>query len=205
MYCPECKCEFEGWTGKCPNCRTPLVEGSPLIEEIAEEPISYEALVELVRENGGSLGIDLSASEVGKEMRRRFPYSGHGYAWTRRMQGVFNNILVDLATTEAGKERKERFPYRGFGFAWAKTIQGNVAGNQVTLTATEVGTDRKWSFPYSGFGYAWTQEMSGQCGDELKVDLRTTDVGRRRRSGFPYLGYGFAWASKGVLTLTLNQ
>lgn len=78
MYCSECRCEFEGWTGKCPNCRTPLVEGSPPIAETADEPISYEALVDLVRENGGSLGIDLSTSEVGREKGRSFPYFGYG-------------------------------------------------------------------------------------------------------------------------------
>ena len=194
MYCSECSCEFEGWTGNCPNCKTPLVERLPSIAEAADEPISYEALVDLVGKNGGSLRIDLSASEVGREKRRGFPYSGYGYAWTKRMRGVSNNILVDLATTGVGKAKKERFPYRGFGMAWAKAMQGSVAGNQVALTAKRVGTDRKWSFPYSGYGYAWAQEMSGQCGDELTVDLRTTDVGRRRRSGFPYLGYGLAWA-----------
>ena len=67
MYCLDCRCEFEGWIGKCPNCRTPLVEGSPPSAETADEPVSYEALVDLVRESGGTLGIDLSASEVGKE------------------------------------------------------------------------------------------------------------------------------------------
>lgn len=57
MYCPNCQCEFDGWVGKCPDCRTPLLDESPHIQEVSSNPISYEALVDLVRENGGQLNL----------------------------------------------------------------------------------------------------------------------------------------------------
>ena len=69
MFCPKCRCEFVGWTGKCPNCKTPLVEELPTVRETADKPISYEALVDLVRENGGQLTIDLSTTDVGMERK----------------------------------------------------------------------------------------------------------------------------------------
>ena len=205
MFCPKCRCEFVGWTGKCPNCKTLLVEGLSPIPETADKPISYEALVDLVRENGGQLRIDLSTTDVGMEKKWGFPYSGYGFAWAKTMQGDFDDILVDLTTTEVGMEKKESFPYRGYGFAWAKAMRGYIGGNKVTLTAKKVAREKKWSFPYSGYGSAWTQEMSGECGGQLKADLLTTDVGRHKGWGFPYLGYRFAWANSSILTLTLNE
>jgi len=205
MFCPKCRCEFAGWTGKCPNCKTPLVEELPTVRETADKPISYETLVDLVRENGGQLRIDLSTTDVGMEKRRGFPYSGYGFAWAKRMQGDCNDIWVDLTTTEVGMEKKQRFPYRGYGFAWARAMRGYIGGNKVALTARKVAKEQKWSFPYSGYGSAWTQEMSGECGGQLEVDLLTTDVGRRKGWGFPYLGYRFAWANSSILTLTLTE
>ena len=205
MFCPTCRCEFVGWTGRCPVCKTSLVEELPTVHETADKPIPYEALVDLVRENGGQLRIDLSTTDVGMEKKRGFPYSGYGFAWVKIMQGAFNDILVDLTTTKVGMEKKQRFPYRVYGFAWAKAVQENIGRNKVTLTAKKVAREKKWSFPYSGYGSAWTQEMSGECGGQLKADLLTTDVGRHKGWGFPYLGYRFAWANSSILTLTLNE
>lgn len=205
MYCSECRCEFEGWTGKCPNCKTPLVEGPSPIPEIADEPLSYEALVGLVRENGGQLSIDLSTSEVSKKRSWSFPYFGYGSARAERMQGTFNQVLVDLVTTEAGEAKRRGFPWRGYRFAWAEAMQGSIAGNQVALTAEKVSRKKEWSFPYSGYGYGWTQAMTGECGGELKVDLQTTDVGTDKRWRFPYGGFGFAWANRCILTLRLSE
>ena len=205
MFCPKCRCEFVGWTGKCPVCKTPLVEKSPPMPATANEPISYEALVDLVRENGGQLRIDVSTTDVGMQKKWGFPYFGFGFAWTKGMRGALNDIQVDLRATEVGMEKKRRFPYFGYGFAWAKRVQGTIGGNEVTLTAGKVATEKKRRFPYFGSGFAWTQEMSGECGGQLKVDLLTTDVGRDKKWGFPYRGYGFAWANKGVLTLVLNE
>jgi hypothetical protein len=205
MFCPECRCEFVGWTGKCPNCNTPLVEESPTVPGIAGKRVSYEALVDLVRENGGQLGIDLSTSEVRRERKWRFPWLGYGRAWAKRMQGAFEDMLVDLMTTEVGRDRGWTFPYLGYGFGWARRVQGSIGGNEVVLTAAKVGTEKKWGFPYFGYGYAWTQEMSGECGAQLAVGLTTTDVRRHRKWSLPYFGYGFAWANRGILTLTLRE
>ena len=204
MFCPKCRCEFEGWTSECPDCNVPLVEELPPSLEVTNEPISYEALVDLVRENGGQLRIDLSTTDVGMERKWGFPYFAYKLAWAKRMQGVLNNSLVDLTTTEIGREKKRRFPYLGYGFAWAKKMQGHIGGNEVALTVKKVGREKKWSFPYQGYGYAWTQELSGECGDQLEVSLAITDVGRKKGWRFPYQGYGSAWANKGVLTLTLR-
>ena len=80
-------------------------------------------------------------------------------------------------------------------------MQGHVGGNPVILTAKKVVREKKQGFPYFGYGFAWTQEMSGECGNQLKVDLAATKVGKDEERGFPYRGYGFAWIEKGVLTL----
>jgi hypothetical protein len=205
MFCPECRCEFVGWTGRCPGCKTPLVEEALSVPGGAHEPIPYEALVELVREHGGQLRIDLSTIEVGKERKWRFPYLGYGRAWAKRMRGTCNGVLVDLVTTEVGRGRKWGFPYLGYGFGWARAMRGDIGGNEVVLTATKVAMEKKWGFPYLGYGFGWTQEMSGECGVQLAIDLSTTDVGRQTRWRFPYLGYGFAWARKSTLALTLKQ
>ena len=205
MYCPDCRCEFVGWSRRCPVCETPLVEAPPAPLQTTGEPIAYEALVGLVKENGGKLSIEVSTTDVGKEHRWSFPYSGYGFAWAKGMQGVLDSVSVALQTTEVGMDKKHGFPYRAYRFAWAKGMEGHIGGNQVTLASTEVVLEKKWGFPYQGFGYAWMKTMSGTCGQQLIVDLRTTEAGRDKRIRFPYRGYGFAWARKGVLTLTLNQ
>ena len=93
MFCPKCRCEFVGWTGKCPNCKTLLVEGLSPIPETADKPISYEALVDLVRENGGQLRIDLSTTDVGRHKGWGFPYLGYRFAWA-------NSSILTLTLNE---------------------------------------------------------------------------------------------------------
>ena len=205
MYCPNCRCEFDGWIGNCPECKTPLLSESPHVHEVSSNPISYEALVDLVRENDGQLSIDISTTDVGMQKKWGFPYFGYRYAWVKRMQGVNDGISVDLLTTDVGTEKRRRFPYLGYGYAWGKRMEGNIGGNTITLMATKVRKERKWRFPYSGYGYAWTHELSGECGVRISATLLTTDVGRKKGWGFPYLGYGSAWAKKGVLTLQLME
>jgi len=205
MFCPKCRCEFEGWTSKCPDCDIPLVEALPPSLETTDEPISYEALVDLVRENGGQLRIDVSTTDVGMERKWGFPYFAYKFAWAKRMQGALNSTSVDLITTEIGREKKRRFPYLGYGFAWVKGMQGHIGGNEAALTVKKVGREKKWRFPYQGYGFAWTQELSGECGDQLKAALSITDGGTKKGWRFPYQGYGSAWANKGVLTLTLRE
>lgn len=205
MYCSNCRCEFDGWVGNCPNCRTPLREKPSHVQEFSSNPISYEALVDLVRENGGQLSVELSTTDVGMQKKWGFPYFGYRYAWVKRMQGADKGISVDLSITDVGTEKRWSFPYRGYGYAWEKRMEGNIGGNKITLMATNVRKEKKWSFPYSGYGYAWTQEMSGECGAQLNATLITTDVGRKKGWGFPYLGYGSAWAKKGLLTLKLKE
>jgi hypothetical protein len=204
LYCPRCRCEFEGWTSKCPSC------GIPLVRELAPEPavvahsVSYDALVELVCEHGGQFKIELSTTDIGFEKKLGFPYRGYGFAWAKRMQSASNLLSVDLRTSEIGKQKKWSFPYFGYGYAWAKRMHGDIAGNQVFLKTDKVFTERKRRFPYLGYGYAWSQQMSGECGAGLGVHLLITDIGRKREWRFPYQGYGLAWENKGVLTLSLD-
>ena len=203
MYCPTCECEFEGWTGRCPNCKNPLQEERPPDLRSGEQQIDYESLVDTVNKQGGSLIIKLKACEVSKTKATRFPWLGYGYAWTKRMQGSKDGIMVDLSTSKVGKDRKWRFPYQGFGYAWRQEMQGSISGIKVTLTAKKVTRKKSWSFPYSGYGYSWTEEMSGECGQNLSVELKTSEVTKVRRWLFPYFGFGYAWVKVGELSLTL--
>jgi hypothetical protein len=205
LYCSQCRCEFEGWTTKCPNCRTPLVDKLPTATSISGESLSYDALVELVKANGGRLSIELSAVEVARERKQSFPYRGYGRAWVKRLQGAFSNTLAELTTTEVGRDRTHRFPYQGYGFAWANRLQGTIGGNDVDLKASKVKREMKRRFPFFGHGYAWTEEMSGQCGDRLEVALLTTDVGKHRGQRFPHSGYGYAWMKTSTLTVTMRE
>ncbi len=205
MFCSQCRCEFVGWT-RCPNCKTPLVEelAAPLPDD-AVQAISYEALLELVRENGGQLELALSTADVGREKKWHFPKIGYGYAWANKMQGRAENVAVDLHASDVGKDREWSLLGLGQGFAWVKEARGNVGGNEFGLTSQKVGKDSSWNILGLGFGYAWVQEMAGECGARLQVGLAVTGVARDKKRQFPGLGYGFAWASKGVLTLTLNE
>lgn len=205
MYCTSCKCEFEGWTGRCPNCKNQLQEGKPPNLSLGGQQINYESLVNMVKEHGGSLSIQLKTREVGKRKATRFPWLGYGFAWTKSMFGSVDGISVDLSTTQVGKDRKWRFPYQGFGFAWRQEMQGYIGGNELTLTANNVIRKRSWSFPYSGYGYSWTEEMSGKCGPNLIVELKTPEVTKTRHWIFPYFGFGYAWVNEGELTLTLED
>ena len=205
LYCTQCRCEFEGWTAKCPNCRSPLAMRRESAVSISGEPVSYDGLVDLVRANGGRLSIEMSTVEVARERKGSFPYHGYGRAWAKRLQGTFSNVLADLITTEVGRDRAKRFPYRGYGFAWANRVQGTIGGNDVDLKVSKVKRQMKRRFPYFGYGYAWTEEMSGQCGHMLKADLVTTDVGTHRAWRFPHSGHGYAWAKRATLTLTLKD
>lgn len=202
MYCPECNCEYTGWSGNCPGCKAHQPDRVPPGAETAETLIPYAALVELVRQSGGSLDIALATTERGMHKKRSFPYFGYGFAWARQMQGTQSDIQVDLKATEVVMQTRRRFPYIGRGYAWAERFEGHLGGNSLTLTATKVAKDRKWAFPYTGFGRAWTEHMSGTCGDQLRVKLQTTGVARHRARSFPYFGFGFAWAAKATLTLT---
>ena len=155
MYCSTCECEFNGWTGNCPNCKNPLLDGKPPSPSISDESITYETLVNIVRDNGGTLDIDLNGIEVGKTKSMRFPWLGYGYAWTKRMQGSREGIKVDLNTSDVGKDRKWNFPYQGLGYAWRQELQGRIAGNKATLTSTKVTRNKRWSFPYFDYAFFW--------------------------------------------------
>ena len=203
MYCTACNCEYNGWSGRCPSCKQPLQEGT-----LPEPPrnvaqIDYDSLVEMIKKNGGTLEIPLSASKIARSKTTRFPWMGLGYAWTQKMNSAHSDIAVDLNTTEVGKDRKWAFPYRGLGYAWQQQTEGWIGGNQLSLLATQVNRKRSWSFPYSGYGYAWTEAMSGKCGQDIRVDFKATQVSQQHRHRFPYFGYGYAWVDEGLLTLTL--
>jgi hypothetical protein len=205
MFCPNCKCEFVGWTGRCPNCKVTLLDKLPQDYELSDEGLTYEELVDLVKDKDGLLEIVLTTSSVEKERKWRFPYDGYGYAWARKMVGESDGIVVELQTTNVGKDRAYRFPYVAYGFAWMEGSQGQVAGHEVELKATKVAREKKWRFPFFGYGRAWTEEMHGECGDQLYVHLSITDIGKSREYGFPYKGFGFAWEKSGILKLSLKE
>lgn len=205
MYCPTCRRKFVGWTRTCPECQVPLFHELPPLAQKAGQPIAYAALVDLVREQGGQLSVEITATEVGRQHTWNFPYFGYGYAWARHMQGTLNDVLVDLDTTKVGRQHVQRFPYQGYGFAWVKEMHGEIGGNKVHLAATKVDREMKWTFPYFGYGYAWTEELTGTCGDQLRATLRITGVGRQREQRFLFRGYGFAWEKRGTFVLALVE
>ena len=201
MICPQCRVEFTGWRGKCPDCRVFLVDNLPPVIQNTEKKLTYENLVEFVKKNNGRICIDLTTTEVERKNQWRIPFLGYGYAWAKRFQGSTNGIWVDLKTTETNRQKKWTFPFFGFGFAWEKRLNGEIAGNEITLTAMKVSRRRKWDFPFLGYGFAWTEEMTGECGDELMAMLAVTEISRRRSWGFPYLGYGYAWPKNACLEI----
>lgn len=203
MYCSSCACEFEGWSGRCPNCKSDLVEGGSPKAESNGEDVSYQGLVDAIQERGGSLEIDLTAVEVCKSKTTRFPWMGYGYAWVKRMWGERQGITADFVAIDIGKERRFSFPYRGHGYAWRKEMDGKLAGHNARLIATKVTKQRRWSFPYFGYGYAWTELMTGNCGEEIELELITMGVGKNRRIRFPYFGFGYAWVKEAKLRATL--
>ena len=203
MYCATCECEYEGWTGKCPNCKNQLQERIPPNLSLGGGQLEYESLVNMVKDHGGRLSIQLKTSEVGKNKTTRFPWLGYGFAWTKRMIGSANGINVDLSTTKVGKDKKWRFPYQGHGFAWRQEMQGAIGGNEIALSANKVARKKSWGFPYSGYGYSWTEEMSGNIGQELYIELKTPQVRKIRRWLFPYFGFGYAWVTEGELSISL--
>ncbi len=205
MYCPSCECEFEGWTGRCPNCSHQLQEGKLPVLRSVEQQIDYESLIRMIKDKGGNLVIHLKTSEVGKDKATRFPWLGYGFAWTKRMRGSHDGINVELSTTKVGKDRKWRFPFLGHGYAWRQEMQGSIGGNDSTLTANKIIKKKSWSFPYFGYGYSWTEEMSGDCGQELIVELKTPKVVKKRRWLFPYFGFGYAWVMEGELSISLSS
>ena len=203
MYCTNCDCEFDGWKGKCPNCKNQLQDGKPPINKKEFKPVDYDSIVQSISDNGGSLDVTVNAIEVGKSKSLRFPYAGFGYAWTKRMQGEEKEIGVDLSTTKVGKDRKRAFPYLGHGFAWQQEMQGLIGGHEVNLTAKKVIRKKSWGFPYRGFGYAWTDEMAGNLGDQIQVRMKSSAVKKKRGWQFPYFGFGYAWVKEGELSLSI--
>jgi len=203
MYCPNCRCEFYGWKKSCPQCQSKLLDEPPPSEKGINKRLSYPDLVEFVRSQGGEIQIDVFAAAVKRERRWRFPYIGHGYAWTEKLHGEMDGFTVELETQEVGRSRGWNFPYFGYGYAWMKVIDGNLSGNPIRLTASNVRKRRRQRFPYRGNGFAWAEEMEGNCGDQIKSHLKITEVGRKSSYQFPYFGYGFAWEKEGTLILRL--
>jgi hypothetical protein len=205
MYCPECKCEYQGWNQKCPVCQTVLLETKPPEIQTDAKPIPYGELVDTLRETGGSITFDLTTTGIETKRRRSFPYIGRGYAWAKEMTGIHDQLTIKLNTTEVGRSRSWQFPYFGYGFAWEKEMEGNVGGNPLTLKADQVSRERKMAFPYLGYGRAWVQSMSGECGKEIRVHLQVTEVGQRKQHSFPYFGFGYAWVKAAQLKLSLSE
>ncbi|MFC2118044.1 hypothetical protein ACFLSY_05330 [Bacteroidota bacterium] len=204
MYCLECNCEFSDWVTRCPDCNTILVSQPIVVPVIKNNSGDYKKLISKIKENNGKLDIELLANDIGIEKKTTFPGFGFGFAWTKKMHGETDDIIVDLSTISVSSRRKWSFPYFGFGFTWEKIMHGSVCNNEINLKATKVGMEKKWGFPYLGYGYAWVSEMEGSCGAQITAKLKTTDVGKEKKWTFPYFGFGFSWADKAVLTLTLK-
>lgn len=161
VFCPRCRCEFPPWIGRCPNCNAPLApvtEELPRVSEPAENPVAYDVLVDTVRKND-QLRIDLATVDVGMEKKWRFPYTGYGFAWAKRMQGHIGGNEVTLTARKVEMEKKWRFPYTGYGFAWVQEMSGECGDRlKVDLVTTDVGREKKWRFPYTGYGFAWVKK-----------------------------------------------
>ena len=183
MYCTNCQCDFVGWTGKCPNCGTALVDRVAPVSDPTAPTLSYEDLVALVSKSDDRLVVPLVASEVGMQRGWGFPYKAFKFAWVKKLSGVVDGCFVELSSTEVGKERKWSFPYFGYGYAWAKHMKGNIGGNEVAVSASKVVRERKLGFPYRGFGFAWTEELKGKCGAQIDVKIIVTEVGRKMPTG----------------------
>ena len=204
MYCTTCRCEFVRWTGKCPVCKTFLIE-KPVFQPTAPaDSATYQSIVDTLRERG-VIEVPMVTTEVARFRKYAFPYLGYGYAWAKQMHSETKALAVNLITVRVATDKSWSFPYQGRGFAWEQLLKGDIAGNAVSLKATRVGQDKTWGFPYLGYGFAWTEQAEGSCGDEIEVELSVTEIGREKRWSFPYFGFGFAWPSKGVLRLKVRE
>jgi hypothetical protein len=203
VYCPKCKCDFVGWAGKCPCDGTTLVEPSPPPDRPRHAAASYETIIDLIRENGGSYEIELRTAEVGRERNMSFPYRGYGFAWAKKMVGEIEGIPVELYIDEIGRSKDQGFPYQGYGFAWEKQMRGWVGSHEISLTATKVTREKKHLFPYRGHGYSWAAELTGDCGKSIQAKMRAVEVGRDRDWFFFYFGFGYSWISRATLVLSL--
>jgi hypothetical protein len=126
MYCDVCQCEYAGWQNKCPVCGNPLADKTAPSPKPTGEPVSYDTLVDLIKENGGQLQIEMEATEVGTKITWTFPYFGYGFAWVKRLQGNYQGIPVELSTTEVVRKHTRSFPYNGYGFAWSQEMDGHI-------------------------------------------------------------------------------
>jgi hypothetical protein len=204
MYCTTCKCRFSEWLKSCPKCDELLVDVLHSENNIERKTVTSDELVALADDNYGRIECQLTAIDVRMQKEHRFPYRGHGYSWTERLEGMYQGIPNNLKTTEVGKKRDWSFPYFGFGYAWVKKMEGSIGGIPAYIQAEKVESEKKRKFPYLGYGFAWTKSFSGVCGDKLKLELEITDVGRMEKWQFPYQGYGFAWEKKGKLIIRMS-
>ncbi len=185
------------------NPNPQVLESRQPPKPVEYKKISYDALVELVKQNSGSLEVNLSTVDIGKDKGHGI-YQGFGYAWTNKMQGTLDSsILAELTATDVGKDKSHGI-YQGFGYAWANKMQGTIGGNEFKLTTTKVGKDKVRHGVYQGIGYAWTQNQVGDLGDQLSVSIETTAVGKDKGHGI-YQGFGYAWASQATMKISFRE
>ena len=192
-----------------PNPQVQVIETTQPTKPVVYKNISYDALVDLVRQNGESLEIEMFTIDVGKENERpTISYAGYGYGWANKMQGSLEqNILATINATDVSKtNERPTISYAGYGHAWMNKAEGSIAGNKFELTATKVGKkNERPTISYAGYGHAWTQEMYGDLGNLLNVSLITTDYKtENERPTISYAGYGHAWMNKAKLTISLK-
>ena len=121
MFCPQCRTEFIGWRGKCPDCKVLLVDQlSPELGSV-EKILPYNDLVDLVKKNNGQISIGLIPAEVERQKKWRFPFLGYGYAWTEELSGECGaDLKVSVTITDVNRKKSLEFPYLGYGYAWAR-------------------------------------------------------------------------------------
>jgi hypothetical protein len=204
MYCSKCDCEYSGWKGKCPDCKTPLVErlGTDAQTFRAPEPAPPPTVPPTRHPR---LSGELYATDVGHHKTYFVPLLlGWAFGWVKRMRGTIDGRDVNLRTTEVRMEKKWLLPGMGFGYAWAQRMEGNIGEERVTLETISVGRDRKWYLaPLKlGWGFAWAKEMVGRSASGSEIVLTVTSVAREKGWTFPGFGWGYAWEEKATLTIS---
>ena len=193
----------------CPNPYA-LTDIGPLWCSFEDKSITYDTLVDMVRENDGELSIDMETTKVGRDKERPlFDRSGFGYAWSEEMYGCLgDDIPVKLRQLNVGRETYEQvWEHSAFGYAWTNVFAAEVGGNPFTLVATRAQKEEEIpSLSHRGFGFGHTLEMEGTFGDSLRVTLTTTETHSEKDDpGHGNIGYGYGWMQQAQMTIYLDE
>ena len=87
MFCPNCCCEYIGLKRKCPSCQTPMTTIKSYISQPEMPAISYNDLIELVKNN-----MDDSVIPKLKVAYRKLDREEYQVIWPENFQGEFKVI-----------------------------------------------------------------------------------------------------------------